>query len=78
MDDDYSDYSDEELAGAALDHAVAAGADVERIVETASRYVNAGYDPVGSLGAAAELHDHSEAKDELEALDRIAWREGWE
>jgi hypothetical protein len=65
-------------AEAALEQALAAGADPDKIVTMAAGFIAAGYDEADSIKAAAGWYDHSEAGDELQALETISQREGWE
>jgi hypothetical protein len=76
-DDELDEAEAFEGAAAAVQHALGAGASIDAIQGTEARLLAAGLDPITAAGAAADLHDHSEAADEFDALRKIAAREGW-
>jgi hypothetical protein len=80
-DDDWEPLADEEQAADRVDDSLGRveelGLDQEAVAGTMMAFVAEGADAVDALELAVHWHDHSDAKDELEALAKISEREGW-
>ena len=71
------DQDDEATVEDALERLAELGLDGERVGNTAAAAIEAGVHPVDALAEAVDSYDHSEAANELEALEKISAREGW-